>query len=425
MTNANQDPSNASKPPSAASGRKLPRKAKANVTGKPKAKATSKPKAKATSKPKNKVTSRKPRIAKGSAARVKAPAPVVWEVPDPAPWPSLEVAIAQPRESRPKVKAGRIVLVGLIVVALAVLGTATNVASASNPGTIKVHDGPTADPAQRNEPHVSGDLYVEGFNMAEDSGNLFFFSWPPTGDKQLVMESTWSADGGEPANHFLAGPFFLPCGHYRVGASNGPAEASEFPGGMKKKTFWVEDCASPPSCGDEGAPECPPCGTDDTPPCPTCGTDDTPPCPCGTEGQPPCPCGTEGQPPCPAPEPEPELECPSDLALAAQEVGAHDVLLTWTPANGSAGTNVYRAEGDDDFEYVTTTAADVGSYLDETTVEGHSYTYMVTALFGNRESQDCDRVEITVLPDLPTMASAGLALGGSLLAFALLGRRKA
>jgi hypothetical protein len=343
----------------------------------------------------------KARVEKVGPARLahrKGPAPTVWELP-PEPAPVVEVAPLLTTKPKGAGAVGRILLVGLVVVALAALGIATQVTSEPNTGTIKVHDGTDTDPVTRNEPHVEGDAFVEGFNMAAESGDLFFFSWPPTGNGELVLETTWAADDGEPAFHFLAGPFDLPCGHYRVGASNGPAEPADFPGGMKKKTFWVE-CPE-----EEPGPE----------PEPTTST--SPPSSSSSSSS------STGPGPEPEPEPEPELECPADLGAEAQADGS--VLLTWTPAPGSDGTNVYRAVGDGDFEYVTTTAAGVGTYLDETTEAGGAYAYTVTALFGNEESVGCEAVEVTAIPDLPTVAGAGLALGGSLLAFALASRRKA
>jgi hypothetical protein len=343
-----------------------------------------------------------------SLARRKGPAPMVWDVVA-KPVPPVLV-LEEPPKSRLQSRraVGPMVISAVVVLALAVLGVATQVTSQGNTGTIKVHDGPTADPETRNEPHVSGDFYIEGFNMAADSGGLFFFSWPPTGNRELVRETTWEADDGEPAFHFLAGPFELPCGHYRVAASNGPAEPEDFPGGMKHKAFWVDDCAEPepPECGEPGAPPCPEE--------PECGEPGAPPCPEEPE------CGEPGAPPCPGPEPE--MVCPTGLLAIANGDGS--VRLTWTEAPGSDGTNVYRADGDGDFVYVTTTAAGSDEYLDTTTVAGASYAYMVTGLYGNEESVGCALVEVTAIPDLPTALGAGLAMGGSLVAFALLARRR-
>lgn len=255
-----------------------------------------------------------------------------------------------------------------------------------NPGTIKVHDEADADPDQRNEPHVDcEDFWVEGFNMAADSGDLTFFSWPPTGDKSVVLEAEWTADDGEPEHHFLAGPFTLPAGHYRAEATNaekgggGPDDDGDDDGGdegdddgsdgthTKKKMFWVEEC------------------------------DD-------------------------AEAPAEDIECPSDLAAVANDDGS--ITLAFTRAEGAEGTNVYRAEGEGEFAYLTTLSANAESYTDTTVSANTGYAYTVTALFGDQESEDCPIVEVTAIPDFPTLLGIGAATGGGLLAMALLGRRR-
>ena len=395
-----------------------------------------------------KATARKPSTRKPRARKTKVPGTEPLDVPvvalaTPDPVPTEQPVAIVSTKSRSRALPRLAVVLTTIVVALAAIALATQVNAESNAGTIKVHDGPTADPDTRNEPHVSDDFWVEGMNMAADGGSLEVFSWPPTGNKELVLTSTWSADDGEPANHFLAGPYFLPCGHYRAEAGNGGDH-------VKVKMFWVEDCdTEQPPCGTEGQPPCPcgtegqppcPCGTDGQPPCSCgtegqppcqCGTEGQPPCPCGTEGQPPCPCGTEGQPPCacgtegqPACPPPEELACPTDLTVTAN--GDESVKLTWTSTPGSDGTNVYRAEAGGDFEYVTTVGAGVGTYTDTTSAAGNNYAYMVTALEGNEESEGCSVAEVTAIPVFPTAMTMGLAtlLGaGAYLALAV--RRKA
>lgn len=122
-----------------------------------------------------------------------------------------------------------------------------------NQGTIKVHDNETADPEVRNEPHVSCDFWIEGFNMEQGNGTLVFNKIPP-GDK--IENVTPSGDGldwqGTPEGdqsggyHFLNGPYQLPAGHYDVQAysSEGhPGNAEQF---SKKKVFWVDECAEIP-----------------------------------------------------------------------------------------------------------------------------------------------------------------------------------
>lgn len=297
----------------------------------------------------------------------------------------------------PRPKPRTIAVSTLILAALALSFAATlPVAAQGNSGTIKVHDGTDTQPPTRNEPHVEGDAFVEGFNMAADGGDLLVYSWPPTGDMELVLATTWEADDGEPEFHFLAGPFELPCGHYRVFAYNGdgpddPAEPQ--PGGAKKKTFWVE-CPD-----DEPEPEPTPTGT-------STGTSTT--------------TTTTG----PGPEPEPEMACPSDIDAIANADGS--VTLRFTPAPGSDGTNIYRADGEGDFEYLTTVGPDATQFTDTTTTAGNVYAYLLTALYGNEESEGCGVSEVSAIPVFPGALGFGLA---TVLAagvyLALTGRRKA
>ena len=156
--------------------------------------------------------------------------------------------------------------------------------------------------------------------------------------------------------------------------------------------FWVEGGTVPPCESD-----CTPCETD----CNPCETD------CA-------PCETDCQP---------ALECPGDLLATANDDGS--VTLTFTPADGSDGTNVYRAVGDGDFAYLTTVAADATEYTDDTTVAGQTYTYAVTALYGDAESSHCPVTEVTTIPVFPTTAAFGLATALGLGAYVLVARRRA
>lgn len=109
------------------------------------------------------------------------------------------------------------------------------IATDDNQGDIKVHspDG-TGEPA--NEPHVGCSFFIEGFNMEAASGTLVIRSWPPTneGNTTVVLNTTWTADDQEvEGHHFLAGPFTLAAGHYKVFASDVRHD--------KMKVFWV-DC---------------------------------------------------------------------------------------------------------------------------------------------------------------------------------------
>src|SRR5438067_464957 len=143
-------------------------------------------------------------------------------------------------------KAAWIVLVA--ATALVLVGGATVTGATDNkPGTIKVHDNATADPEVRNEPHVSCDFWVEGFNMEDSSGTLTFQAWPPTGSKEVVTPTgddlEWTADSGNGHGnfHFLSGAYQLPEGHYKVTSSDGDEKE-------KSKVFWVDPCAPPPAC---------------------------------------------------------------------------------------------------------------------------------------------------------------------------------
>lgn len=236
----------------------------------------------------------------------------------------------------------------------------------TNHGTIKVHDEATADPPQSNHPHVDcEDFWIEGFNMADGSGTLVFYSWPPTGDRSVVLTANWTAtapDGDGDGFGFLAGPFTLPAGHYHVEAyltAGHPGNEDHF---AKAKTFWVEPC-----------------------------------------------------------EPTADLACPTDLAATANADGS--VTLTFTPAPGSDGTNVYRTDAEGETDHLAVLGANVTAYTDTTAEAGASYTYSVTAFFGNEESESCEVVEVTVIPVFPTAIAVGLAVAAGLAGYVMLRRR--
>lgn len=145
----------------------------------------------------------------------------------------------------------RVLVLSLVAMAALALAPMTS-AHGGNHGTIKVHDEEDADPDMRNEPHVGCEFFVEGFNMHGDAGELVFYGWPPTGNKTEVMRADWNGTLEEDGDgfHFLAGPFSLPSGHYRVEAFSDAGHPGDHEHFAKSKTFWVH-------CGDE-APECPP-----------------------------------------------------------------------------------------------------------------------------------------------------------------------
>lgn len=138
-------------------------------------------------------------------------------------------------------------LLALVLAASFAVGTASANGNDDNRGTIKVHDDEDADPDPRNEPHVSCDFWVQGFNMHDAEGVLKFYAWPPTGDKSIVTPTgddlAWEGTpDGDGEYDFLSGAYQLPVGHYRVEAWT----TDDHPGHThfaKAKMFWVDPCA--------------------------------------------------------------------------------------------------------------------------------------------------------------------------------------
>lgn len=253
----------------------------------------------------------------------------------------------------------------------------------TNHGTIKVHDEETAGPETRNEPHVDCDFWIQGFSMSDSSGHLVFYSWPPTGNKEVVHTVDWTADSEEEQGaggfNFLDGPFTFEAGHYRVEAYTDEGHPGSTDHLAKAKMFWVEPC-------DEALP-------------------------------------SSSSPPSSTSTPPPANPCPTDLEAVAE--GSGTVTLTWTPAPGSDGTNIYRAVDDGAFDYLATSGPEGGAYVDDAVEVDVTYRYYLTALFGDEESVDCDEVEVTVIPDLPTLFAVSAASVGGLAAYLGFRRRKA
>lgn len=259
-----------------------------------------------------------------------------------------------------------------LAIALLISLAPTSVASHNNQGTIKVHDNESENPPQRNVPHVDCDFWIEGFKMSDDSGWIVFYSWPPTGDKSVIEsgeEQDWSADAGSVSGdfHFLAGPFTLDSGHYRVEVFTDDGH----PGGSdhfaKSKTFWVE-------CQEEGAP-------------------------------------VLVNPPCP-------------IILDVEARADNDVptiTLTWSAVAAADAYAVYRASGGEDFDLLDVTTAT--SFVDDDVDVGVTYEYYVTAIIDGVESENCAFVQATAIPFFPSLAVGALALVGSLGAFVALRRR--
>lgn len=230
----------------------------------------------------------------------------------------------------------------------------------TNHGTIKVHDDATADPARRNEPHVSCDFWIEGFKMADDAGTLTFYRVPPTSSGKVeVSTSNWTADSGDLASgwHFLAGPFNFTSspGHYRVEAflaQGHPGNEGHF---AKSKTFWVNPCGAP--------------------------SEDVP-----------CPPGVE--------------------AVAG---GDGSVELSWSSVAGATQYRIYRAVGGGELDDLAYVDGATTSFTDSDTTVGETYTYVVTAVVGGFESEACEEVSVTAIPLFPSLAVA-LAAGAACLA---------
>jgi len=147
--------------------------------------------------------------------------------------------------NRARIGARSIAIAALVGLATILAFSVPVSAAPPNRGTIKVHDDEVVDPPTKNQPHVSCDFWIEGFNMERDEGTLVFQAWPPTGNKEVVTPTgddlTWEADSD---GHFLNGAYQLPEGHYKVTAKSVDSKD-------KSKVFWVDECngetTSPPT----------------------------------------------------------------------------------------------------------------------------------------------------------------------------------
>ncbi len=255
----------------------------------------------------------------------------------------------------------------LVVGAFAIAMAPTATAHGGNHGTIKVHDDAQADPGPNNEPHVSCDFWIEGFNMDGSAGELVFKDWPPTGDKSVVVPSGASLDwSGTPEDdddgyHFLAGPYQLPPGHYQVRAFSDEGHPGDHGHFAKQKMFWSDGC-------------------DDDNPC-------------------------EGL----------------ELEMTANEGGS--ITLDISHAIGSDGTRLYRAVGAGPFLPLADIDEAVSQFEDTDTVIGQTYAYAGTALNGDDESDFCDGGEITSVPVFPGAIGAMLAVLFGVLGYAVSRRR--
>lgn len=154
-------------------------------------------------------------------------------------------------------RIGRAVGIAGIAGLFAIFVMALPATAQSNEGTIKVHEDEEVDPPVQNQPHVSCDFWIEGFNMARDAGVLTFQAWPPTGKMEIIVPTgddlTWTADEDD---HFISGPYQLAAGHYKV-TSKSVDEKD------KSKVFWVDPCetTTPPTSTTPPATNQPPVNT--------------------------------------------------------------------------------------------------------------------------------------------------------------------
>ena len=105
-----------------------------------------------------------------------------------------------------------------------------------NNGTVKIHEGadePT--PEARNQPHVcTFHVHARGFDGGQ-ALQVTVLSWPPTGDRGMVLEGTLDTDDTGGGRWPETGALSLPDGHYRLVVDTGDAEPTR----DKHKMFWV------------------------------------------------------------------------------------------------------------------------------------------------------------------------------------------
>lgn len=378
------------------------------------------------------------------------------------------------RNTRPLWKKGALTALALLIIAGLVL-SATPMASAKDHkddngdnghgkhGTIKILDHPDQDPPKHNNPHVSCEFWIAGFGMKGDEGLIRVYVWPPTGDKELVLEDEWESDEMvlRKGNDFLNGPYELPVGHYKVFVSQDherttmqEMEHGEGKGKyVKHKVFWVDPCVECPTnleatLGDDGRVlirwDNPDDATGSRIYRSTNGMDPillsqtaagvesyvdettmagatytyTVASLFGDEESLDCD-SVRVRIPAP-PEPEP-LPCPTSLGAIANDDGS--ILVTFTPAAGSNGSRIYRSTGDADPVLVGVLDAMDTAFLDTDTVPGTTYTYQVTGVFEDGESGPCPIVTVTAIPVFPMGGAALVASLAGIVAYAGLRRR--
>lgn len=177
-------------------------------------------------------------------------------------------------EANAAVRRRRLWLLAPIIVGALVVAAPALAAPPGNNGTVKIHEGATEiEPIVANEPHVC--TFHVHFLFADpvQAGTWRILSWPPTGDRSVVLSGTYDTDPEGEDRVPEAGVFTLDDGHYRL-EWTGRTERT-----MKHKVFWV-DCpaaSASPSASPSGSASASPSGSvvPDTSASPTGGVEPT------------------------------------------------------------------------------------------------------------------------------------------------------
>jgi hypothetical protein len=147
--------------------------------------------------------------------------------------------MARFRTSRMKVLLG-LAVVAVLAAAFGVAQLAFAAGGEKNNGTVKIHEGAgEPDPVTKDETHVCT-FHVHALFF--DAGQTVTFditSWPPTGDRSVVLSGTIQTDASGEGRAPVTGAYTLDEGHYRLTVDTGNGSPTE----DKHKEFWVK-CAA-------------------------------------------------------------------------------------------------------------------------------------------------------------------------------------
>lgn len=113
--------------------------------------------------------------------------------------------------------------------------------------------------------------------------------------------------------------------------------------------------------------------------------------------------------------------CPGPHGLAAEAHETH-VGLAWDAVAGAEAYRVYRADGPGEAELIATIEGET-TFKDEEVEAGSTYTYFVTALTADGETEACSMMESTAMPVFPSLIAAVAGTIGAVGAYAI-GRRR-